>query len=330
MRYLRSEYGIKKVGVHGESLGGLPVCQLAKHGELDFACADRTFSSLTTVAHYSFGKHIGKLYKWVAGWSDDNCSNFIEAPCYKVVTFDPKDEIIPFPSSLRAGITQNIVQKLLGVDSEHLTSPKKKLITVYPSIYSLIKSKFWSRFQADSASKTHKSVNEYSELLNTSQANALYYALQRLVLIFNEVSKSEPIVQKGHRKSQSIGGQPEPKRSVYRKLKKQQGGRGSLDSSMDELTADRTSGDDAEEDSPINPKENSRLNNTNLLDALNSNLEETKLDDDILKDKASIQREYPINSQANKSYIEFLEEEDRSSSEFQNFIFKVTTSIVRF
>ena len=116
MNYLRAEMNVKKIGVHGESLGGLIASHLARHANIDYVCADRTFSSLTDVATYSFGRLLGILYQMITGWNDDTSENFIQAPCFKIITFDPKDEMIPLLASLRYSITRRIIERIFGDD----------------------------------------------------------------------------------------------------------------------------------------------------------------------------------------------------------------------
>lgn len=46
---MRSDFKIKKLGVHGYSLGGSVACHLAKFKKIEFLFADRTYSSLSRV-----------------------------------------------------------------------------------------------------------------------------------------------------------------------------------------------------------------------------------------------------------------------------------------
>jgi fermentation-respiration switch protein FrsA (DUF1100 family) len=50
--FIRGELKVKKLGVHGESLGGMVAVHLGKVRKIDFLFADRTFSSLSEVAHF--------------------------------------------------------------------------------------------------------------------------------------------------------------------------------------------------------------------------------------------------------------------------------------
>ena len=102
---------IKTIGIHGESLGGYVATHLAFEKKLDFLCADRTFSSFTEVAKYGFGRAFPILFRCIVNWNKDSSQKFIEASCYKVVTFDSKDEIIPLLASLQNGVLRNITMR---------------------------------------------------------------------------------------------------------------------------------------------------------------------------------------------------------------------------
>ena len=52
--YLRNKMNFKKIGVHGQSLGGCVANHLASTKYLDFLCADRTFCSLSALLTYGF------------------------------------------------------------------------------------------------------------------------------------------------------------------------------------------------------------------------------------------------------------------------------------
>jgi hypothetical protein len=56
-----------RIGVHGESLGGAVACHMANKFDINFLFADRTFSSLADVAHFSFGAPLKKLFRIVYG-----------------------------------------------------------------------------------------------------------------------------------------------------------------------------------------------------------------------------------------------------------------------
>lgn len=94
---------------------------------------------MTLVAKYGFGKFLHALYKVVTGWTDDTSENYLEAPCYKIVTFDPKDEVIPLMASLRYNVTKRVIEKLLGVTSDELkpTSRIQNLFVILTTITKL-------------------------------------------------------------------------------------------------------------------------------------------------------------------------------------------------
>ena len=96
-----------KIAVHGESIGVAPACFLAKNSDLAFLFADRGFSSLHSVIYSHLGS-AGKIFKCFSRWSDSTCLDFFSAPCYKILSFDCNDEIVPESSSLKAGVSQSV------------------------------------------------------------------------------------------------------------------------------------------------------------------------------------------------------------------------------
>ncbi len=57
---------IKKIGVHGESIGGLIAAHVAKKKNLDLLVADRTFSSMDNVVYYNCNILIYGLFRFFA------------------------------------------------------------------------------------------------------------------------------------------------------------------------------------------------------------------------------------------------------------------------
>lgn len=283
MRYLRSNYGIKKIGAHGESLGGLAACHLAKHAELDFVCAGRTFTSLTDVVHYMLGKCLGGIFHWITFWTDENTRNFVDAHCYKIITFDPKDEIIPYEASLRYGISHAVLSRLEGLDEPN------------DGVLSKLKAK------VKKTRLLNKDQQGSSRLLTSNQTHALYNALKRLMLVLNELSKVENIEYKGNQNISNA--------SIFidKKKKTQPENRGSLNTSASFMSEDGEGSEEGEENSPIFSRKNNRL-----IEAISP--EELKLKETNVKE---------ITKKEIASFISLISDEDKQSPQFQNFIFEV-------
>ena len=75
---------------------------LAFKKNLDFLLADRTFSNFSSIGRkgFSFPKMLMKFFKTLSNWEIDNTKNYLNSKCYKIITFDENDEIIPTQSSL--------------------------------------------------------------------------------------------------------------------------------------------------------------------------------------------------------------------------------------
>lgn len=62
VKHLKNKRNIKKLLVHGTSLGGGVACHLSNNPHVDVIFADRTFSSLDSVVRDDFGKVLRFIY----------------------------------------------------------------------------------------------------------------------------------------------------------------------------------------------------------------------------------------------------------------------------
>jgi len=66
-----------KLGVHGESLGGSIASYIARHSQVDFIFADRTFASLPAVVYWSFGGRIIEgVFRFLTRWNEGCWENY--------------------------------------------------------------------------------------------------------------------------------------------------------------------------------------------------------------------------------------------------------------
>jgi hypothetical protein len=103
---LRSTAGVRKLGVHGLSIGGVVATHIARHKGVEYLVCDRNFMSLSKVAEYTVGRVGGIIFRFVTQWNDYIHNDYIDAHCYKVISFDPRDEVIHILASLKYGITK--------------------------------------------------------------------------------------------------------------------------------------------------------------------------------------------------------------------------------
>lgn len=109
VNYIRTEKRVKVLGIHGESLGGCVAVYLAKECVLDFLIADRTFSSLSAVALFKFGKIAYWLFRLFRGDNSENVSDYIDTKCFKILMADPNDMMIDDLSSLKSAVALQII-----------------------------------------------------------------------------------------------------------------------------------------------------------------------------------------------------------------------------
>ncbi len=229
---------MKKIGVHGESLGGIVTTHIARAKNIDYMCADRTFTSLSKVVEISFGKNLAKLFRLVTLWDDQISYDFAESKCYKIMTFDPKDEIIHLLSSLKYGVTSTIINKRLGYkigpphgnihDNRSPFSPYR-LLSYIGKLAKVIKNEYAQISAEEEQERAHFPLSH-------PQTLALFWAFHRVSELFIAMSSLNAISGRrktgggGHHRSSSNN----PETSGPKLNKATQPGRpGSLDASID-------------------------------------------------------------------------------------------------
>ena len=328
--YLRANYNVKKIGVHGESLGGMVASHIAKAKNLEFLCADRTFSSLTDVAFAGFGRFLYSIYLVVTGWTNDSSDSYIDSNCYKILTFDPRDEVIPISGSLRSGVTRKIIERGLGIKKQYFSLFKQMNWSyVSPKNYFLLLKRIISVSHSEFRRLLHQSrIEKYNELLTEEQMRILFEAISRISMIFLEMSKTQNLNAKRHRRSSSTEQTPrvdvKTGRMLPRKSSTGKNGRGgSVDSSINFMKKTKNLTDETfeitdetgigmmkiskEEQNVSYYNNDSRIYNQNTLDHKTFIFD----DKDIL---------LYINKQP---YFQLLDEETKKSDEFTGFILKV-------
>jgi len=103
---------VKRIIVHGRSMGGMVACFVGKNCDVAAVIADRTFSQLDAVAERLFAPWTGRAMHFLTNWKNDSVSNFIQTRCPKLLCQSRNDEIIFDPASLQTGVA---LQRSLGV-----------------------------------------------------------------------------------------------------------------------------------------------------------------------------------------------------------------------
>jgi hypothetical protein len=108
VKHLKEIRGVTKLLVHGISLGGGVACHLSNNPNVNAILADRTFSSLDSIIRDDFGKYCRFAYNLFTfgQWKMHCAKKFIQSNKHKIITCDPKDEMIPELASLKNGITR--------------------------------------------------------------------------------------------------------------------------------------------------------------------------------------------------------------------------------
>ena len=100
-----------KIGVYGRSLGGIASTHLAnKYPDIIKALiVDRTFGEFDKLSEARLkGGCTRKLFQILScNWKALNDVNFSRAQCYKIVTCDPKDDVVDNFSNLAVGVANH-------------------------------------------------------------------------------------------------------------------------------------------------------------------------------------------------------------------------------
>ena len=85
--YLSEQLHIKKFIVHGESIGGMVACYLAKEksNQIDLLICDRTFCSLDAVASRLIHNVFGYALKYIVLWFTNSVSDYYNVKCNKLI-----------------------------------------------------------------------------------------------------------------------------------------------------------------------------------------------------------------------------------------------------
>jgi alpha/beta superfamily hydrolase len=75
--YLKETRNITKLGIHGESLGGCIATYIANNSDVAFLFADRTFSSLDSVAYHSFGVAAKFVFAHMTRWNYSSVTDYL-------------------------------------------------------------------------------------------------------------------------------------------------------------------------------------------------------------------------------------------------------------
>ena len=98
-----------KIGLFGRSIGGMTASHLAaKYTQLfSVLIVDRSLSEIKKVAEsLSKGRSISCVFDAFSanGWICQNVENFHKAKCYKIMTIDPRDDLIDTFASIMVGV----------------------------------------------------------------------------------------------------------------------------------------------------------------------------------------------------------------------------------
>lgn len=112
VKYIKENYIINKLAIHGESLGGCIAIHIAESCGLDLLFADRTFGCLSDTILFTLGRFVYYSF-FITGNKDiDSVSSYLKLRCYKVIASDPCDDVICDLASLKNAVAYKVVEKI--------------------------------------------------------------------------------------------------------------------------------------------------------------------------------------------------------------------------
>ncbi|CDW86706.1 UNKNOWN [Stylonychia lemnae] len=103
-----------KIGVYGRSIGGIASCHLANKypAIIEAAIIDRTLNELLNLSQRRLtGQMTSALFKFISyNWKALNDHNIIQSKCFKIITTDPRDDVVENFSSLPVGVAMKLAK----------------------------------------------------------------------------------------------------------------------------------------------------------------------------------------------------------------------------
>lgn len=81
VQYLKDHLGIVNLMVHGESIGGLIACNIARHKNIKGLIVDRSFTCLDAVSRRMLGDWSGIGLQTIGRWKTDSLDNYLHSNC---------------------------------------------------------------------------------------------------------------------------------------------------------------------------------------------------------------------------------------------------------
>ncbi|KAL4483297.1 hypothetical protein ABPG72_007939 [Tetrahymena utriculariae] len=110
--YVKDIEKISKIGVFGTSLGGLVAAHLGAHRKIDFLYIDRSFSCISDIAYFTMFRVFKFVVRFLTNYDLWSPFNYVNAKCYKAMSYDPNDEAIGYMSSMMNGVSKTIAQNV--------------------------------------------------------------------------------------------------------------------------------------------------------------------------------------------------------------------------
>ena len=84
-KYLKHTRQVPRLLIHGESIGGMVACHIARTVPVDFLVVDRSFASLHSLAGRLLGLWAESGLHWLTAWNTNVVADYVEARCPKLI-----------------------------------------------------------------------------------------------------------------------------------------------------------------------------------------------------------------------------------------------------
>ena len=98
-----------KIIVHGESMGGMIACHVAKQCDPNLLIVDRTFSSLAAAGGHLLAWWAEPGMNYTTFWDTNSVQKYISTSCPKIILQDPEDKMIANMASLKSGVANRLM-----------------------------------------------------------------------------------------------------------------------------------------------------------------------------------------------------------------------------
>jgi len=137
------------------------------------------------MGNFIAGKFLGAVFRLITLWEDRSTTDFLEATCYKIITFDPKDEVIPCLCSLMHGITFKLKENKHKLGEEKQLQRRSQYKSFNPvRLFDWLR-RFTLAFKQEFYYRSLRDPKNLVENLSNKQISALFQCFNRIYSLYD-------------------------------------------------------------------------------------------------------------------------------------------------